>query len=176
MNRLAILLSAVLLSACAGLGASGFTQANHEAVDALVAAPSVPIEKDVPLLVATVVNVDSMHHTSRFGRLVAEQVAARLAQHGYHVVEMKMRSDIYIREGTGELLLSRDVRDLVLNNYRAQVVVVGNYAVSRDTVYLTLKAVTVADNRVIAAVNYQLPLTEGNAVLLSPPKAAARRE
>jgi hypothetical protein len=34
-------------------------------------------------------------------------------------------------------------------------------------VYLTLKAVTVVDNRVIAAVNYLLPLTENNKALLT---------
>jgi len=82
---------------------------------------------------------------------------------------MKLRNDVYIREGTGELLLSRDVRDLS-KNYNAQAVVVGNYAVAAGYVYLTLKAVTVTDNRVVGAVNYQLPLTENNRALLAQQK------
>jgi len=81
------------------------------------------------------------------------------------VVEMKLRSNVYIREGTGDLLLSRDVRDLS-QSHNAQVVVVGNYAVAAGYVYLTLKTVTVADNRVVGAVNYLLPLNENNKALL----------
>ena len=41
------------------------------------------------------------------------------------------------------------------------------YAVASGYVYLTLKAVTATDNRVIAATNYLLPLTENNKAMLS---------
>ncbi len=175
MRKVVAILFAAVLSACAGPSyrapeADEFVKANYAAVDRLLEAPAVPVERGVPLLVATVVNIDSLNQASRLGRLVSEQVAARLVQRGYMVVEMKLRSNVYIREGTGELLLSRDVRDLS-RSYNAQVVVVGNYAVAWDYVHLTLKAVTVADNRVIAATNYSLPLTEDNKALLAPPRS-----
>lgn len=177
MRAIIVILSACVLTACAQQGPnyqaaenSEFTRANHAAIDRLVSAPAIPIERDFPLLVATMVNIDSMKQSSRLGRLVSEQYATRLTQLGYHVVEMKLREDVYIREGTGELLLSRDVRDLAEKHYNAQVVVVGSYAVASGYVYLTLKAVTVADNRIIAAVNYLLPLTDNNRALLSPPR------
>ncbi len=144
---------------------SEFTDANYAAVDKLLASP-LTIDKGAPLLVATLVNIDAMNQSSRLGRLVSEQVASRLTQHGYQVVEMKLRNNVYIREGTGELLLSRDVRDLS-KNHQAQVVVVGNYAVAASYVYLTLKAVSVVDNRALAATNYLLPLTENNKALLA---------
>jgi TolB-like protein len=131
-------------------------------------ATAVPFEKDVPVLISTLVNIDSLNRSSRFGRLISEQIATRLTQRGYNIVEMKLRTNVYIQEGTGELLLSRDVRELS-KNYSAQVVVVGNYAVAAGYVYLTLKAVTVTDNRVISAVNYLLPLTENNKALLGLP-------
>lgn len=174
MRKIAVLLFAAALTACAGPSYqaaenSDFTHANYAAVDKLLAAQAVPIEKDIPLLVATVVNIDSLNQSSRLGRLVSEQIATRLTQRGYNVVEMKLRNNVYIREGAGELLLSRDVRDLS-KSHNAQVVVVGNYAVAAGYVYLTLKAVGVADNRVIAATNYLLPLTENNKALLTPPK------
>ncbi len=172
MKKIIALLSALALSACAGPSYqaaqnSDFTQANYTAVDKLIATTAVPIDKNTPLLIATVVNIDSMNQSSRFGRLISEQISTRLTQQGFNVVEMKLRNNVYIREGTGELLLSRDVRDLS-KNYNAQVVMVGNYAVASGYAYLTLKAVTVADNRVIAATNYLLPLTENNKALLSP--------
>lgn len=176
MKNFAMLLCVLALSACAGAGPSylaaknsEFTQANYEAVDKLVTTTAVPIDKNTPLLVATVVNIDSLNRSSRFGRLISEQIASRLTQLGFNVTEMKLRNDVYIREGTGELLLSRDVRDLS-KNYNAQVVVVGNYAVASGYVYLTLKAVTVTDNRVIAAANYVLPLSENTQALLAQSK------
>jgi len=172
MKTIVALLCTALLTACTAgptykaAETSEFTLANYAAVDKLVAATAVPIDKNLPALIATVVNIDSMNQSSRLGRLISEQIATRLTQSGYNVVEMKLRNNVYIREGAGELLLSRDVRDLS-KNYNAQVVVVGNYAVASGYIYLTLKAVTVADNRVIAAVNYQLPLTENNLALLA---------
>lgn len=174
MKNLAAFLCALALSACAGPNyiaaqSSEFTQANYAAVDKLVAATAVPIDKNTPLLVATIVNIDSLNRSSRFGRVISEQIASRLTQLGFNVTEMKLRNDVYIREGTDELLLSRDVRDLS-KNYNAQMVVVGNYAVASGYVYLTLKAVTVTDNRVIAAVNYLLPLSENNQALLAQPR------
>ena len=177
MKRIATLLCCIVLTACASgptyqaAETSEFTQANYSAVDKLVTSTAVPIVKNAPLLVATIVNIDSLGQSSRFGRLISEQVATRLTQLGYSVVEMKLRNDVYIQEGTGELLLSRDVRNLS-KTHNAQVVVVGNYAVAAGYVYvyLTLKAVTVTDNRVVTAVNYLLPLTENNRAMLPQSK------
>lgn len=175
MRNLCVVLVALFLSACAtgptyqAAETSEFTQANYSAVDKLIGMVAVPIARNAPLLVATVVNIDALNQSSRFGRLVSEQVATRLTQQGFSVVEMKLRNDVYIQEGAGELLLSRDVRNLS-QTHNAQVVVVGNYAVAAGYVYLTLKAVTVADNRVIAAVNYLLPLTENNWAMLPQPR------
>jgi TolB-like protein len=175
MKRIATLLCWIVLTACASgptyqaAETSEFTQANYSAVDRLVTNTAVPIVKNAPLLVATIVNIDSLGQSSRFGRLISEQIATRLTQLGYSVVEMKLRNDVYIQEGTGELLLSRDVRNLS-KTHNAQVVVVGNYAVAAGYVYLTLKAVTVADNRVVAAVNYLLPLTDNNRAMLPQPR------
>ena len=172
MKKIIAVFLVLAITACAGPSyhaaeTSEFTNANYAAVDKLVATTTIPVEKDLPLLVATLVNIDSLNQSSRLGHLVSEQIATRLTQRGYNVVEMKLRSNVYIREGAGELLLSRNVRDLS-KNYNAQVVVVGNYAVAAAYVYLTLKAVTVADNRVIGAVNYLLPITENNRVMLIP--------
>lgn len=173
MKKILVCLLAAALTACAttpyyeGAKQNDFSQANYDATDKLMSSiVSVPIDKNTPILVATMVNIDSLTQSSRFGRLVSEQLSTRLTQLGYHVVEMKMRSDVYVREGTGELLLSRDVQKLT-KNYNAQLVLVGNYAVTNDYAYLTLKAVTAADNRVVSAVNYLQPVTGNNCGLLT---------
>ena len=173
---IALTCAVLLTAACAAPGptyqaaeTSEFTQANYSAVDKLVAMTAIPVDKNLPVLIATVVNLDSLDQSSRFGRLISEQIATRMTQRGFNVVEMKLRNNVYIRQGAGELLLSRDVRDLS-KTYNAQMVVVGNYAVAAGYAYMTLKTVAVADNRIIGAVNYLMPLTDNNRALLAQPK------
>ena len=171
MKKLAAISCAFFISACAvgpsyeAAKISEFRQANYDATDNLIASTSMPVDKSTPILVATIVTIDNLNKSSQFGRLVSEQVASRLTQLGFNVVEMKLRNNVYIQESAGELLLSRDVRNLS-KSYNVQVVVVGNYAVASDHIYLTLKAVTVADNRVISAINYLMPLSANNREML----------
>jgi TolB-like protein len=172
MRTLATIFCMALVSGCASSGPSyeaaensQLIRANHNAVDKLLIAPSIYVDKSTPMLIATLVSIDNLTQSSRFGRLISEQVATRLTQSGFNVIEMKLRNNVYIREDTGELLLSRDVRDLS-KSHNAQVVVVGNYAVAAGYTYVTLKMIAVADNRVVSAVNYVLPLNETNRSML----------
>ncbi len=172
MKTLSLLLLLALLSGCAEgptyqeAANNEFTQVNHRAADRITASPLIPIDRNLPVLISTIVNIDALNQSSRFGRLVSEQIATRLTNQGFSVVEMKMRSNVLIKEETGELLLSRDVRALS-KTHQAQVVVVGNYAVGSAFVYVTLKVINVADNRVISADNYALPLTRNIKALLA---------
>ena len=43
---------------------------------------------DEPILVSSFVNIDDLTQSSTFGRIVAEQIASNVAQHGFKVVEM----------------------------------------------------------------------------------------
>jgi len=178
MRQFVSVLAVCLLAACATVNdpesgkSSAFTRANHGAIETLM--DDIPaIDRKYPIIVATMVDIDALERSSRLGRLVSEQISTRLTQLGYSVVEMRLRNGIYIRESEGELLLSRDVR-VLSQNHSAQVVVVGSYAAAANHVYLTLKAVTPADNRVIAATNYLLPLTENTRTLLDEPFSTSR--
>jgi TolB-like protein len=131
---------------------------SHEAVDQLLAAipPHKALDRKQPVIVASLVNIDDLR-SSRLGRTVAEQLGTRLSTQGYAVVELKLRDTIFIRQGEGELLLSREVRE-ISRNHQAQAVLVGTYAQALSNVYLTLKLVGVADNQVIAAHDFVLPV------------------
>lgn len=173
MKAFVTILCMALVTGCASDGPSyeaaensQLIKANYNAVDKLLLAPAIYVDKNTPMLVATLVSIDNLTQSSRFGRLISEQVATRLTQSGFNVIEMKLRNNVYIREDTGELLLSRDVRDLS-KSHNSQIVVVGNYAVSAGYTYITLKMVAVADNRVVSAVNYVLPLNETNRAMLA---------
>ena len=129
MKSLAIVLVAIFLSACAtgptyqAAETSEFTQANYSAVDKLIGMVAVPIANNAPLLVATVVNVNDMSRAAPLGRTLSEQYASVMSAKGFNVKEIKLRGDVFVREGQGELLLSREVKDIARNHNASLVLV-----------------------------------------------------
>lgn len=140
----------------AELPQSGIVTASNTAADAIAKDLLLKTEPGANILVATVVRVDDLTKSSSFGRLVTEQIAARLAAKGLAVAEIKIRDTLYVSQEQGELMLSREVREMSLSR-KAQVVVVGTYAKSLNEVFVTMKAVDVSTNTVIAAHAYSVP-------------------
>jgi TolB-like protein len=120
-----------------------------------------------PLVVASLVSVDDLSQSSSFGRMVGEQIAARLAERGVPVVELKLRNSLFMSRAGGEFMLSREVKDLTLD-HKAEVVLVGTYSVMGSDVLVTLKAVDVRDNTIVTGHSYTVSY---NAVrfMLEPP-------
>lgn len=177
--------TAVLLSGCAssyyygenaggsggvggfGLGSAPRTSiitANHAAADMLL--QTAPLDREHAVLVATLVNVDRLSESSRLGRIFSEQIAGRLVQRGFPVTELKLRENVAMQREQGELLLSRELRD-VSRAHDAQAVVVGTYAVSASILYVSIKLVKPEGNMVVAAHNYAVPMDDNVRALLA---------
>jgi len=171
-TTLALLLAAAAasLTGCAGyyygenygptLGSmvrGNLVQSSNGATDQLL--KDLPLDPRQPVLVGTLVNVDRLGESSRFGRIVSEQIAGRMVQLGVRVAELKLRDSVAMRVEQGELLLSRDLRE-VSQAHQAQAVLVGTYAVSPRQVYVSLKLVQPEGNTVVAAYNYAVALDE----------------
>ncbi len=137
--------------------------ANHHAADMLLQNAS--LDPHHPVLVSTLVNVDRLGESSRMGRIFSEQIAGRLVQRGLPVTELKMRENLVMQREQGELLLSRELRE-VSRAHDAQAVVVGTYAVSATVLYVSIKLVKPDGNLVVAAHNYAVPIDENVRALL----------
>jgi TolB-like protein len=157
---------ALLLCGCASLNEgptyekaanSKLIQVDYAAADAILAQGRGALDAEKPILAATLVNIDDLQQSSRLGRLISEHPASRLAQQGMTVIEMKMRGNIFMQRDVGEMLLSREVREIT-SAHNAQAVVVGTYAASTEYAYITVKLVRSADNEIIGAYNYAVPL------------------
>ncbi|MDD5326411.1 MAG: FlgO family outer membrane protein [Phycisphaerae bacterium] len=131
---------------------------NYSAADALLSKIRPKLPKNSPILVASFVNIDDLSDSSTFGRVVAEQFASRFKQNNYTTIEMKLRTNVFIREGSGEFLLSREVAEIG-DKHRAQAVVVGTYAVASKEVYLTARVINVSDGRVLSSYDYNIPIS-----------------
>lgn len=170
MRKIVGLLGAIGVS-LALTGCAGYLKADPQASDTDLVIQKSTAAADVlakslgeyalhgsPVLVASFVEIDDLTKSSTFGRAVSEQVAGRLASHGLPVVELKLRNSAYVSKDGGEFLLSRELKDLT-QSHKAQLVVVGTYAVSGSSIMVTLKAVDVTSNRIVAAHSYSVSST-----------------
>jgi TolB-like protein len=142
--------------------------ASYKAADTLIAQAGEQLSTRHPIIVATLVNINALEESSPLGRLVSEQLGARFAQQGYKVVELKLRQKLYMKRDEGELMLTREIRDIA-QQHDAQAIVIGSYAESADRVFLNLKLTQVETHITLAAVDYVLPLDMNIRALLYRP-------
>jgi len=115
-------------------------------------------EHNGAIIAASLVNINNLAETCTLGRIVSEQMLGRMAQHGYKVVEMKLRQDsVFIKKNEGEFLLSRELQNIG-EQHHATAVLVGTYAISKYVVFISVRMIRTSDNTVIASYDYQLPL------------------
>lgn len=147
---------------------SELISSSYRAADALLAQAERQVSAQHPLIIATLVNINALEESSPLGRLISEQVAARFAQQGYRVVELKIRQKLYMKRDEGELMLTREIRDIA-RQQDAQALVIGTYAVGADRVFINLKLTQIETNIALAAVDYALPLDMNIRTLLQRP-------
>jgi TolB-like protein len=168
MRRLAslsLLSLTLLLAACsstpreetnyATVSSNQFIASNYTAADALLSQLNGKLLADKPLIMATVVNIDALEQTTTLGRLVSEQVSSRLSQGKLNMLEMKLRNNLYLKRGQGEMMLTREIGQ-VAQTHDAQAVVVGSYAETSDMVFVNIKVIQPNTNFVLAAHDYAL--------------------
>ena len=131
--------------------------ANYAAASALLDRMQGRLALEQPLIVATVVNIDALDSSSTLGRVISEQVSARFTLAGLHMIEMKFRNNVYMARDQGEMMLTRELRDIA-SSHHAQAVIVGTYAQSSEMVFVNLKVIQPETNIVLAAHDYVLPL------------------
>ena len=136
---------------------SNLIEQNYQAADALLMRAPWLKERREPLLSATFVDINNLEMSSALGRVIGEQVGSRFAQQGFTVIEIKMRNNIFVREGSGEFALSRSVRELS-QSHNAAAVIAGTYAVGRRSVFVNARLIRATDNLVLASHDYVIPL------------------
>lgn len=150
------------------VSAEDYIAKTYSAVDQLLTQVERRQSKEVasdPIIVATLVNIDELTESSRLGRSLSEQVAARLTQRGYKVIELKLRGNLFVQRGQGELLLSRELKDISLS-HRAQAVLVGTYSTAKQFIHVNLKLVSGDTQHALAATDYGLPLDANTRAML----------
>ncbi|MBA4503525.1 FlgO family outer membrane protein [Marinobacterium marinum] len=110
-----------------------------------------------PVLAATFADIDDLQQSSTFGRTLSEQFTSALSANGLPVIEVKMRDSLFVKERTGELILSRKLHSL-LQAHDAQAVLLGSYAIGGSNVYVNVRIVRTSDNIILGSHDFSLPL------------------
>lgn len=176
MRKIAVILTlsllALFLVGCEGLPASkpepvkaDIVGTSYKAADILIERVSGKIAGGKPIIAATFVNIDDLDQASSLGRIVSEQVASRFSEKGFQVIEMLLRSNVYIKQRGGEFLLSRELQN-ISSEHNAQGVIVGTYAMGRKNVYVTARLIRAKDSVILASYDYSLPLDPDVAYML----------
>ena len=114
------------------------------------------LNKTLPILSTTFVNFDNLKETSTLGRLLGDQIASRFSQHGYKVIEIKLRNGkVLVQEGNGEFILSRDMKKLN-KSYDAQAIIIGTYSFVGNRVFLSTKLVSTSDSSILSSYFFSL--------------------
>ncbi len=127
--------------------------------------PLIPKPPGQPVLIVSLLNNDNLDESSSFGRALQNHISSRFVQQGYGVNELKLRSDLLIRQGDGEFMLSRRLSE-ISGKENAQAVVVGTYAVANRVLYLSVRLVNPKDRQVWATWDERLCLDENSLRML----------
>lgn len=144
----------------------GLIASNYRAADALIAIARPHLDADKPIIIATLVDIDDLEHSSTLGRYISESVSARFTQSHYRMVEMKFQNSVYMKRSEGELMLTRQIRDIA-HAHQAQAVVVGTYSRAHSTVFINLKVVKPESNIVIGAQDYSLRINRDLCMMIT---------
>lgn len=108
------------------------------------------------ILTTSLVDLHNFSRTSAFGRVTSQQVASRIGQYGFRIVEARIAASLAMTS-EGEFMLTRESAKLLADTYDANAVLVGCYADSGSNVFVSLRVVRLSDNAVVAAYEYYLP-------------------
>lgn len=114
------------------------------------------LDRTLPVLSTSFVNLDNLKETSAFGRLIGEQIASRFSQHGYRVIELRLSNGkVLVQERNGELALSREMKR-INEYYDAQAIIVGTYCIAGKRAFLSTRLVSTLDNSILSSYNFSI--------------------
>ena len=122
-------------------------------------------EASIPVVVATLSNIDVMEHTNRFGRVLTEQISSRVSQLGMTTSELKLRKSLNVKQTIGnmsqggEYILSRDIND-IRTEYKVGYALTGTYGIAEENVMVNLKLIDIKSGHIIAATDYNVDIDD----------------
>lgn len=84
-----------------------FSQIIKKMSDDLVNCKTVLMNKDLPIIFTTFVDLNNFDKTSNFGRMISETLMSEMAQKGLRIIDYRTQSSLMIKKQKGEFILNR---------------------------------------------------------------------
>ena len=107
------------------------------------------------LIMTTIVDIDDLYRTSRFGRTLTEALSTRLFRHGFGVLEIRKGDELLVKSKSGELMLTRNAA-LLAKQQNAEAIVVGTYSITPNSVIVNVKMLDTASQDVLSVAGIEI--------------------
>lgn len=130
---------------------------------------------DNSYIVTSFANLDKLSETTAFGRLVAENLVHELQVRRWHLFDVRLTKEVIIND-SGEFSLSRDI-GRIRDSYKVSGIVVGTYAVNRNSIVLNARVINLDSGLVVSAAQSYLPITGflDNLLYNAPPEKSTMK-
>jgi hypothetical protein len=138
------------------------TEVSYAAADMLVQQTKAYVTSDTILQIGMLTDMQEPDVPTAFGRIVAGHIGARFVQLGYNVTAASFQSSAGMPM---EAAVSNDSayaapqQGYISRKGAGHALITGNYAVARKDVLVNLRIIESASGRVLAAYDYNLPLS-----------------
>jgi TolB-like protein len=138
---------------------SHLVESTYFAVNQMLAQDPTLLAAASPAVVGSISDIRDVNHSTPFGNIIADLIRSRLVQRELPVIDMRLRSAVELDRIQGEMMLSREVRDVRQPPPVAAEVVTGTYAVASGTVFVSLKIIEADNARILAAYDFEIVRT-----------------
>lgn len=114
----------------------------------------------IMIMGTTPANINNLQAASPLARQMTEEISRWLVNAGYRYQELRKGSYIRFDRGTGELILTREVRKLTSTRGTGQAILAGTYVVSGEQVRFSMSLIHTTSNEVLAKCTATVPITD----------------
>ncbi len=114
---------------------------------------------DWPCLITSLVDIDDLKSSSRFGRVLSEALSSEIFRQGGRVKEIRSARAVFVVPKTGELMLSRDVKQLA-RDINARAIIVGTYSIGAYSVIVNLKMIDLYNSNILSVATAEIGRTK----------------
>jgi len=161
----AVISTIMLLATLSGCGVNRYfevrdadlIEVSKDVTDELREKATRTLPKNSLILVSTLLNVNDLHETSAFGRIISDQIASSFHNAGFRIIGMEMPIDLFMMKEGGTLHLSDEIK-AKLKPYNAAVIVGGVYAPGKRNTYVSLRIVDLYTKNIISSTDIAIPM------------------
>ncbi len=117
------------------------------------------LRNSITIMATVPVNINNLEVSNALARQMSEEISRWFVSAGYRVQEIRKGKEIVFQKKQGEMLLTRDTKQLAQRHVSSVAVLAGTYVVTPKQVRFTMRLLHTPSNEVIAMSTATVPIT-----------------